>query len=157
SLKMTWNATGEPATVFYGHTIELPGDDEVMFGRLHSAVRRGIRKAQSEGLRVEFGTSEGALKEFFYLHCLTRRRQGLPPQPFRFFENIRRHIFSTGQGFIATARLGKKPLAALVFLHSSAEAIYKFGASDFAYQRLRANNLVMWEAIRHCIKIGFSR
>jgi hypothetical protein len=108
-------------------------------------------------VRVEFGTSQEAVSDFFYLHCLTRRRHGLPPQPFRFFENIRRHILSAGQGFITTARLGKKPLAALVFFHSSSEAIYKFGASDFAYQHLRPNNLLMWEAIRHCIENGFAR
>jgi len=35
------------------------------------------------------------------------------------------------------------------------QAIYKYGASDKAYQNLRANNLVMWEAIRWCRAAGY--
>jgi lipid II:glycine glycyltransferase (peptidoglycan interpeptide bridge formation enzyme) len=34
------------------------------------------------------------------------------------------------------------------------KAIYKFGASDTAYQDLRGNNLVMWEAIKRCARDG---
>ena len=30
----------------------------------------------------------------------------------------------------------------------------KFGASKRAFQRLRPNNLVMWEAIRECVRRG---
>jgi lipid II:glycine glycyltransferase (peptidoglycan interpeptide bridge formation enzyme) len=33
-------------------------------------------------------------------------------------------------------------------------AIYKYGASDRGLQHLRANNLVMWEAIRWCCRNG---
>jgi hypothetical protein len=34
------------------------------------------------------------------------------------------------------------------------QATYKYGASDRNYQSLRANNLVMWEAIRWCCRNG---
>jgi hypothetical protein len=49
------------------------------------------------------------------------------------------------------------PVAAAVFFHWGKKAIYKYGASDEAYQHLRANNLVMWEAIKRYARNGFDQ
>jgi lipid II:glycine glycyltransferase (peptidoglycan interpeptide bridge formation enzyme) len=117
-------------------------------------VRRGIRKAQKSGLAVQFSTNEEAMRDFYVLHGATRRRHGLPPQPYRFFENITRHVLARGLGFIASISIASEPVAAAVFFHNKSRAIYKFGASDFAFQQLRPNNLLMWEAIRHCAGLG---
>jgi CelD/BcsL family acetyltransferase involved in cellulose biosynthesis len=157
NVSQTWSANCVASVAFHGHVIELNDGEEALFKRLDGAVRRGIRKAEHEGLRVEFSDSRKAVGEFFALHCLTRRRHGLPPQPLRFFENIARYVLAAGQGFVATAHLGQTPLASFVFFHCGSEAIYKFGASDFAFQHLRPNDLVMWEAIKHCAANGFSR
>ena len=48
-----------------------------------------------------------------------------------------------------------KNIASAVYFHFGDKAIYKYGASDKRYQNLRANNLVMWEAIRWFSKNGF--
>jgi CelD/BcsL family acetyltransferase involved in cellulose biosynthesis len=152
-----WRSESVASVAFHGHILELECSEDTLFKRLDSGVRRGIRKAQNEGLRVQFSASQEAVREFFALHCLTRQRHGLPPQPFRFFESIARYVLAEGQGFVATARLGQKPLAASVFFHSGSEAIYKFGASDYAFQKLRPNNLVMWEAIKRSAANGFAR
>src|SRR5262249_19736462 len=80
-----------------------------------------------------------------------------PPQPVRFFDNIARHVLGKNHGFIVTARFGGQPVAAAVFFYHHKGAIYKFGASDFAYQHLRPNNLVMWAAIKRLAGEGFSR
>ena len=152
-----WSSERAASLTFHGHVIELECGEDELFKRLDGAVRRGIRKAESEGLRVDFSTSPEAVSEYFTLHCLTRRRHGLPPQPFRFFRNIARYTLARGHGFVATARLGQKPLAASLFFHSGSEAIYKFGASDYAFQKMRPNNLVMWEAIKRCAASGLAR
>ena len=49
----------------------------------------------------------------------------------------------------------ENPVAWAVFFHFGKKAIYKYGASVKEYQRLRPNNLVMWEAIRHFNEAGF--
>jgi lipid II:glycine glycyltransferase (peptidoglycan interpeptide bridge formation enzyme) len=54
-----------------------------------------------------------------------------------------------------TARLGNRPVAAGVYFHHGNQAIFKFGASDKAFQHLRPNNLVMWEAIKRYAADGF--
>lgn len=146
-----------PSVAFHSHAVLLKDGEDTLYKHLDGAVRRGIRKAENAGVRVEFSTTLGAVRTFFGLHCLTRKRHGLPPQPFRFFENIARYALAAGHGFVATARLDEAPLAASLFLHFGSEAIYKFGASDYAFQQLRPNNLVMWEAIKHCASKGFER
>ena len=49
----------------------------------------------------------------------------------------------------------EKTIAGAVYFHFGSKAIYKYGASDKTYQHLRANNLVMWEAIKWYSMNGF--
>ncbi|HZM05589.1 MAG TPA: GNAT family N-acetyltransferase [Candidatus Saccharimonadales bacterium] len=141
---------------FYGHVIDLRGGVDEVFKRLDSSVRRGIRKAEGAGLQVEFSSSRQAMQTYYALHCQTRRRHGLPPQPFRFFENIQRYVLEPGQGFVVTVRLKEQPIAAGMFFCYGRQGLYKFGASDFAFQQLRPNNLMMWAGIRHCVELGMT-
>jgi hypothetical protein len=139
---------------FFEHVADLSQGPEALFNGFESAMRRGIRKAEKQGLSIEFSPSAEAVREYYGLHCLTRRRHGLPPQPVRFFENIQRHILEAGHGFVALVKSGVKPLAGGVFFCRGGRAIYKFGASDESAQHLRPNNLMMWSAMKRCQELG---
>jgi lipid II:glycine glycyltransferase (peptidoglycan interpeptide bridge formation enzyme) len=145
-----------PSLEFYSHEIDLASGADRLFKGLDSATRRGVRKAEASGLKVEFSADKESVRTFYGLHCRTRRRHGLPPQPFRFFESIQRHILGAGRGFVAIARLGKEPAAAGIFFYHDRKGIYKFGASDFGLQQHRPNNLMMWGAMRKCAEDGLS-
>jgi hypothetical protein len=155
SLNPAWEGS-RPSLSFYGHSIKLGVGLEQLFEGMESAVRRGVRKAEKAGVAVDFDSGEDSMRTFFRLHCGTRRRHGLPPQPWRFFLNIQRHLLKAGRGFIATARQESRPLAAAVFLHDDRQALYKFGASDYAFQQMRPNNLLMWAAMKHCAERGLA-
>ncbi len=138
-----------PASLsFYGHSVDLEEDENRMFARLESSVRRAIRKAEKSGVTVAVSQSLEAMKVFYSLHCKTRRKHGLPPQPFAFFRNIFEHILSKNLGMIAIASCQQRPIAASVYFQLGARAVYKYGASDEAFQHLRGTNVVMWEAIK---------
>jgi lipid II:glycine glycyltransferase (peptidoglycan interpeptide bridge formation enzyme) len=94
------------------------------------------------------------VKIFYSLHCKTRQRHGLPPQPFEFFSNICRHILSRDQGMVVMAHSQDRPVAASVYFQSGPRAVYKFGASDDSFQQLRGPNLVMWEAMKRLARNG---
>ncbi len=155
----SWNDRQDAAesVSFHGHVIQLEKNEDALVKQLEGGVRRGIRKAQACGLRVEFETSLEAMRIFYNLHCKTRKRHGLPPQPFRFFANISRHLMQKGHGFLALTTFNEKPIAALVFLHHGREALYKFGASDYEFQNLRPNNIALWRGILHCAALGCAR
>lgn len=144
----SWWGDVPASTSFHHHRLELQPDEKVQFARTDSAVRRAIRKAEQGGLTLRNGADLATVRAFYDLMCLTRKRHGLPAQPFRFFENIQRHVLAPGWGTVFLASLGDRPVAGAVFFRFGGEAIYKFGASDERLQQLRANNLVMWEAIK---------
>lgn len=139
---------------FYTHELSLLRDPQLMFAKLDSSVRRAIRKAEKNSVTVEMGTDLSAIKRFYSLQCRTRRKHGLPPQPFRFFESLQKHVLAPGHGMIFLARSGAAAIAASVFLRRGPQAIYKFGASDESCQHLRGNDVVMWEGIKHLASQG---
>jgi hypothetical protein len=137
-----------PSVTYYGHQLCLARSEAELFAGLDGAVRRGVRKAGNADLRIERNSNLESVRAFYRLHCHTRRRQGVPPQPFRFFEKISQHVLEAGHGDVFTALHGSKIVAAAVFFQHGSQVIYKFGASDRASQGLRPNNLLMLEAIK---------
>lgn len=139
-----------PATVrYFIHRLCLKHGEDAAWSGLNGAARRSVRKARESGVTVATGQDRDALKEFFRLHCLTRKRLGVPPQSFTFFANIGRHLLDHNLATIFLASYRGRNIAAAIFLHFGTSVMFKFGASDLAYQQLRANNLLMWEAISH--------
>jgi CelD/BcsL family acetyltransferase involved in cellulose biosynthesis len=136
------------AREFYGHNLALSHSANELLVRFASPVRRAIRKAEKSGLAAEVSTTWEAVLEFYRLHIRTRRRHGVPPQPLSFFRSIHKHVIEPGAGFVVLGTSAGKCVAAAVFLRFGKRAIYKFGASDDAFQGYRGNNLVMWEGIK---------
>jgi hypothetical protein len=144
-----------PSSHYYGHTLYLDGDEKNIFNKFRGSTRRNIIKAEKEGVQVAIDQTMKSLQEYYRLHCMTRKQQGIPPQPFEFFKNVYDQIISKHLGFVVLASYAEKIIAGAVFIHIKEKAIYKFGASDKSFQHLRANNLIMWEAIRWYCRNGF--
>lgn len=143
------------SVTYFGHRVRLTADEELLFSSFDGAVRRAIRKAWRSGLSVEVSDSPQAVRDFYELFCLTRKRHGLPPQPFLFYENIRRHVLAEGRGTIVLVRLHRRPVAAAVFFHGPDSVVMKFAASDLRFQHLRINNLALWTAMKHYARAGY--
>jgi len=140
---------------YAGHRLGLTSREDEVFAGFKPSVRQALRKAEREGLRSEVCRSVGALGHFYRLHCRTRHRHGLPPQPFEFFENVFEVLVSKGLGCITLAFRQEAPVAAAMFLCHGAKAVFKYGASDSGWQHLRGSNLVMAEGIRWLCRNGF--
>ena len=137
-----------PASLrFYRHILDVSGGDEAVFGRFEGSVRQAIRKAQKSGVTVEKRHDIEGMREYYRLHCRTRKKHGLPPQPWVFFLNIARRLMSKKAGVLVLARIDQIAVAGAIFF-CGRQGVYKFGASDESRQEARANNLVMWEGIR---------
>jgi hypothetical protein len=152
----SWFRGAPSSTSYYGHRLALGEDRPALSSRVEGSVRRAVRKAQQSGLRVEFSRSEDALRVFYGLLCRTRKRLGVPPQPFAFFQQIERQILAREQGWVVLAWHGRIPVAGAVFFCSGKTAYYRFAASNAAWQHLRPSNLVLWEAIEWFEKQGFA-
>jgi lipid II:glycine glycyltransferase (peptidoglycan interpeptide bridge formation enzyme) len=126
----------------------LHEDETKIFSRLRSNYRAKIRKALASDLTVTILQSSEAMTEYYRLHCLTRKRQGLPPQPACFFQNIHEHIITKNFGFVALVSHKGQNIAGAIFFAFGHQAIYKFGASNMLYQGLYPNHLLLWHVIQ---------
>lgn len=144
------------SNTYLGHRLDLSRNIEAMEKELRDSTRRNIRKAQKSGVKTEISHSKEAVLVFYRLNCMTRQRHGLPPQPLHFFKKFLQHVINAGLGSIVLARFEDKIIAAAVFVNTDGgdTVLYKYGASDKRFQDLRANNLVMWEAIKRYAEQG---
>ena len=149
-------ADAYPALTFFGHELDLELPEDRLFAGLAPGVRRAIRKAQTEPLEIEIKTDLAAVQAYYALHCRTRQWHGVPPQPFRFFANLHRHLLARGLGWVIQARCRDRIVASAIFFQFGRRAVYKFGASDRRFQSFRPNNLLLWEAIKWHAAHGFA-
>jgi CelD/BcsL family acetyltransferase involved in cellulose biosynthesis len=154
-----WRVTADAVI----HELELEPDPESVRKRFsRSQVIRNIARAEKEGVVVRHAVGEHDLDAFYRLHTRTRRRQGVPVQPRRFFELLWGRLVQPGLASILLADVpGAEAVAGALFLHTGATTIYKFGASDVESLRLRPNHAIFWTAIQaacargdHCFDFG---
>lgn len=138
------------------HHLPLSRDPEAVFRTFKkSQVQRNLIKGESEGATIRRGRESADLTRVFYdLHVETRRRQGVPVQPRRYFELLWSSMLEAGRGFVLLAYAGERPVAGAVFLDWNGTVVYKLGASNPAFWKLRPNNLLLWTAIKEACEQG---
>lgn len=145
----------DSSSCFYVHKLKLNKSDEELFAGFKGATRRNIKKAVREGIAVKVENTMESVNGFYNINRITRRDHGLPPQPRLFFDNIFSEFISKKKGFVISAFYKDEIIASKIFLHFGNKAIFKFGASIKVYQHLRANNIIIWEAIKLYNKLGY--
>lgn len=126
-----------------------------LFSEFHkSCVQRAIRKAERSDLRVAQGETLDDMHDFYRLHVLTRKRQGVPVQPFRFLKNLWTELSSRGKISLLLAKKSERVVAAFILLRFKDTLYYKFGASDRDFLHLCPNQLLFWKAIQLAAKSG---
>ncbi|QQS37253.1 MAG: GNAT family N-acetyltransferase [Ignavibacteriales bacterium] len=132
-----------------GHSLSLGKSVEDIFNSLTLNTKRNIKKAIRENVRVDITDDFNSIKIFYELMSITRKRHGLPTQPLNFYRQIHESIIKKNSGILMLASHNGKYIAGAMFFHIGNKALFKFGASDMEYKHLRANNLIMWEAITY--------
>jgi CelD/BcsL family acetyltransferase involved in cellulose biosynthesis len=131
------------------HELELDPDVDRVRERFSRSMARNIARAEREGVTVRQATDARDLDAFYRLHAETRRRQGVPVQPRRFFNLLWSRLVESGLAFILLADVGaSQAVAGALFLAGGGTTIYKFGASDVSSLRFRPNHLIFWTAIQ---------
>ncbi|HVN11924.1 MAG TPA: GNAT family N-acetyltransferase [Kineosporiaceae bacterium] len=125
--------------------------------RPRSSVRRAVAAARRNGVRVRVASTEEDLTGAFYrLHLRTRRRQGVPVQPRRYFRLLWERMIAPGHGIVLLADVDGTDLAGAVYLTGGTTVTYKYGASDERAWSLRPNHAVMAQAITWAAEEGYA-
>jgi hypothetical protein len=139
----------QPSGSYWAHELDTkPCLDAIARGLHRNSFRRKIRRAQSEKLSHETGTSQQLVHEFYRLMLTTRRRHRLLPQPRRWFQNL---VSCMGDGSqIRMARKDGIPIAAMLTLRHRACVVYKYGCSDRRFHKMGGMPFLFWKLIEEC-------
>lgn len=158
SIEMRWilpPKTGiDTTSEFVLHVLLLSTDVDSVFQGLKSNHRSNLRKADPNEVQVVEVNEKSEFDIFYRLHTQTRKRQGVPVQPKKFFNLIWENLITAGLGFVLLAYHHKEPISGAIFLNYKETVIYKYGASDDSYWKLFPNKLLMWQAIQMSCKDG---
>lgn len=108
--------------------------------------RRNLRRASRQAIRIERGSGVDLLGRFYAMQLESRRRLGLPPQPWRFFKMAQETFAAQGDFEVWAARENGEDVASAVFVRDGDVIHYKWGARRADY-RSHANHLLFWSAI----------
>jgi hypothetical protein len=140
---------------FAFHRLDLRPAIDDLFRRFHKAgIQRKVRRAEREGIIHERGRSDLHLRSFYNLLVLTRRRHGLPPQPFEWFRQLRR---SFGEALsIHVAFKNQQPVGSILTVTHKDTLFYKYGGSDASHHSSGAMPYLFWAVIRAGHAAGLS-
>ncbi len=145
-----------PSGRYFEHIVALDRGCDALYRNLRQSTRRNVERARREALATAVSCDAAAVEAYYRLHCRTRRRHGLPPQPLSFFRNLHASLIKQGHGIVVIASSGGTPVGGAVFLHFGDRAVYKYGASVLEERHLHPSNMVMWEAISWYSFHGYS-
>ncbi|MEO8233739.1 MAG: GNAT family N-acetyltransferase [Ignavibacteriota bacterium] len=137
------------------HVLKLNGTETEIFNSFSENIKRNIKKESNQKFHLKIQNDYSGIELFYKMHCKTRKRHGLPPQPFTFFKNIYKNIISKGNGDVLFAMNGTSYTASAIYFKFGKKLLYKFGASINDNSELRGNFFVMWQAIKKYLSEGY--
>jgi len=137
------------------HLLDVSGGiEKVREGFHRSCTRKSIRKAIKSGVTVREGSSEEDLKLFFRLHGRTRKRLGLPIQPYGFFRNMWRSMFPDRLVLLIAEKEGRSIGGLIAFRHPHMVSLEHIGYDDSELPA-RPNHLLYASAIEKACEEGY--
>lgn len=137
------------------HILKLDKNESDLLKQCSDNTKRNIKKAAKENLSLKIQNDENGIRNFYDMMCETRKKHGLPPQPFSFFKNILDLIITKGFGDILFAIKDNNYISGAIYLKFGKKLLYKYGASYSQYLKFRGNHFVMWEAIKKYKNEGY--
>ncbi len=133
---------------FVHHYIDLKSPMEQIRNKFHrTCVRQRIDRALNSGLKIREGESIEDLRQFFSLYLITRKRNGVLAQPWRFFQAMRNTFLPEGLFKLLLADYGDKTVGGIILFKYKNRVSVEFAASDDNFFNISPNHLLFWAAI----------
>jgi lipid II:glycine glycyltransferase (peptidoglycan interpeptide bridge formation enzyme) len=142
--------------LFKIHILKLNKDPEILRKSFHkSHIQRSIKKAEKSDIHLRKANDILDVKAFYKLQLKTRKKHGVPPQPFSFFINLWKVLYPKKRMDLYLVEHQRKTIAGMILLKFKNRVCYQYGASDENYLHFRPNHLLMWNAIKDACEEGF--
>jgi CelD/BcsL family acetyltransferase involved in cellulose biosynthesis len=138
------------------HFLVLDSDPEKLRSKFHrTCVRQRIARAEKSDLRLKVADNESDMREFYQLHSMTRRRLGLPVQPFVFFKSLWEGFSPSKRLTLLLAVKNGHAMGAIILFKFRDRVSAEFAASDESFANLSPNHFLFWEAIKLAYEQGY--
>lgn len=149
SAHLMGNSGYRKVNCFKHHFLTLDEPAEHLLKRFHyKSVRSTLNRCQRNGLELNMDSNHATLQCFFRFHISTRKRLGLPPQPFRFFERLWQVFSPLGMLKILGASYRGEPIASMILLRFKDRVSWEFIADHPQYRSLNPTHFLLWKAIK---------
>jgi len=129
--------------------LDLSQGRDSLWEGFRGSVRNRVRRAKRANLIIAKSETEEGMRDFYLLNLTTRKKHGMLPQPYIFFETIWQELVLNGLGFVLIAKYQGVPIAGGVFFVYKDTIYSKFSASERSYLKYCPNHLVKWHIIQY--------
>jgi len=133
--------------------LDLPEDSEQIWNAIASRNRNKIRKAEKNGLQVDFGMQY--LKDFYAIYAKNLRFLGTPVFPFTMFETIA-EVFAN-RCELLVLKLEGRPVSGMFLFRFKNILSEPWVASLRQYNKIYINNYLYWQAIKYACENRFKK
>ena len=139
-------AQSEPDT----YLVDLAVPEDEVFGRMSSACRRAVRKAEKSGVVVELASGEDFAHEYYdQLRDVFAKQSLEPTYGVDRVVQLIRHLEPAGSVLLLRARSADgDSIATGIFPGGNGSAYFWGGASWRQHQGLRPNEAIFWHAMK---------
>lgn len=161
-LRDRWLTDADASGLGYGHRrdvgfdertfeVDLADDEDVIFGRMTSACRRAIRKAEKSGVTIEEASDPAFADDFYDQLRDVFLRQGLvPTYDVTRVRALIRHLQPAGMLLLLRARDAEGRCIATGIFPAFGDLMFFWGGASYrAYQHNRPNEALHWYAMRY--------
>ncbi len=119
-----------------------------------TCVRQRINRANSSGVVVRKAAGEADIRALYLLYLITRKRLGLPPQPYDFIRTLWETFSGSGHLTINLAIFENRAIAAILLFKLGKRLSAEYLVSDERYRDHSPNHLLIWDAIQYGCREG---
>jgi len=123
--------------------------------KFDSNCRRHISKALRSPIALKVGQKEEDLVDFYQIYLKTRKRLGIPPIPYNFFNALWETFGSTDHLTLLLAVHNGKSIAAHLVLKFKEMVIGEVLCDISEFRKFRVNHFLDWEAIKMGYREGY--
>jgi serine/alanine adding enzyme len=138
------------------HFLSLnPGPEQLKKHFHRTCVRQRIDKALKSNLSLSEVITESDVQRFYQLYIMTRKRLGLPPQPYIFIKSLWEEFFPSKRISILFAKHKEKAVAGIILFKFNDRVSVEFSVLDEAFRNLSPVHYLFWEAIKSAFHEGY--
>ncbi len=131
------------------------GTDALMKSFDRTCVRQRLERAAKSNFHLLVVENETQLSDFYSLYVGTRKRLGLPPQPYGFIRSLWKTFGPSGNVEVLAAELDGRQVAGVMLLKYRDRVSVEYSVHDERYRDLSPVHFLFWEAMKLSRAAGY--